>query len=67
MNAKDCNGTSALFWTAVAGNIEIVSILPEAGAIVNATDDSGYTVLKVAREKDHTEIVELLIEAGAEK
>ena len=50
------------------GHIDIVNLLIEAGADVNAAreDYEGSTALKYASREGHTEIVNLLREAGAE-
>ena len=42
------------------GNIEIVSMLLEKGADVNATDCHGFTALMSARWKKHKEIVSII-------
>jgi ankyrin repeat protein len=47
------------------GHTEIVQLLLEKGADVNAKDDDGRTALMLAAEKGHTEIVQLLLERGA--
>jgi ankyrin repeat protein len=44
-----------------------VRILLEAGADVVATNENGNRALTWAREEGHTEIVDLLMKAGAEE
>ena len=62
-------GYTALMAASEMGHIDIVKLLIEAGADVNATldDYDRSTALKYASKKGHTEIVELLIEAGAKE
>ena len=61
-----------LMEAARSGNIEIVKLLVEAGADVNAKQfmygqDIGYNALKYAREAEKEEIVNFLIDHGAEE
>jgi ankyrin repeat protein len=46
-------------------NIRMTQLLITKGADVNAKGNSGETALSVAKEKGHTEIVELLRKHGA--
>jgi ankyrin repeat protein len=52
--------------TGSLGNIEIVKILIEADANVNATDFFGKTALMIASSKNNIDIAKLLIENGAD-
>jgi ankyrin repeat protein len=52
---------------AFMGHTEVGKMLVETGADVNARNDEGQTALMIAREKEHSLIVDLLIEAGAEE
>ena len=45
---------------------EIVQLLLEKGADVNAKDNDGRTALMFAAEKGHTEIVQILLKKGAD-
>ena len=51
---------------AQAGSIELVQLLLEAGANVNATDFFGGTILECALEKRNLLLVQILLDAGAE-
>ena len=59
-------GETALLVTARAGNNEVVRLLVERHAEVNAVDNRQHTALYYAGERGFTEIVELLLAAGAE-
>ena len=47
------------------GHVEIVKLLLEAGADVNAADRLGRTSLALAKQNHHPVIVELLTRTGA--
>ena len=47
------------------GHTATVQALLEAGADVNATNNEGETALAVAQNNGHTEMVEILRNAGA--
>jgi cytohesin len=67
VNAKgDVVGWTPLAWVAYEGHKEIVELLIENGADVNANDDIGGTPLYRAARKGHKEIAELLIAAGTD-
>jgi ankyrin repeat protein len=53
--------------SAWAGEAEIAGALLEAGADPNAKDIKGRTALGWAERKGHTDIVQILKEAGAGK
>ena len=66
VNARERRyGDTALMWAAVAGNVDVVRLLIEAGADVRAVDDEGVTALHLARAKGHTEVAAALLAAGA--
>jgi ankyrin repeat protein len=58
-------GYTALMAASEYGHTEIVKLLLEAGADVNARHWDDATALDFALEKGHTEIITLLKEAGA--
>jgi len=47
------------------GHTETVKVLLEGGASLTARDKRGETPLQHARERNHTEIVQILEAAGA--
>ena len=56
---------TALLWAALRGHHEVVKVLIEHRADVNAQDSNGWTPLRWAESKGHTQTVALLQEAGA--
>ncbi len=66
VNAREQRyGDTALMWAAVAGHVDVVRLLIEAGADVRAVDDEGVTALHLARANGHTEVAVALLAAGA--
>lgn len=59
-NATDYNGGTALIWAAARGNIQVVQLLIEAGALLETADLNGMTALKMARNKNRDDIAALL-------
>ncbi len=59
-------GDTALMSAVVAGHLDALNILLDAGADVNATDNMGRTALSVARMRNHREAMERLTESGAD-
>jgi len=67
---RDCEptgGYTALICASEYGHTEIVKLLIEAGADVNARQWDDATALTYASREGHTEIVNLLIKAGAKE
>ena len=48
------------------GYTKIVQELIDSGADLEAKDNKGRTALTIAKQKERTEIIEILKEAGAE-
>ena len=66
-NSRDPSfGVTPLSWTALGGKVEIVEILIEAGADVNAKNRDGATPLHAAAFMGQLEVAQLLLENGAD-
>lgn len=63
---QDTTGMTALHWAAASGNIEVVQLLLEHGADVNAQSKFSGTALLMACDKGYVRIVELLLVYGAD-
>ena len=68
VNARYGNELTALMWAAGysdgAGALdaeEVVTLLLDRGATIDAADDRGRTALMIAAEADHASIVDLLL------
>ena len=57
--------TFPLHIVAQEGHVEVVKLLLEKGANIEAINNQGFTSLWIAAYKGHTEIVKVLIAAGA--
>jgi len=67
VNTRSGDGMTALHWAAERGDADIVAMLVDAGANVDATTRLGdYTPLLLAAKDGHAPVVELLLEAGAD-
>jgi ankyrin repeat protein len=65
MNLKAKNGWTALMAAAYTNNVEIVNLMIENGADVNARDDMARTALAVAKMRGHQGVVNLLLQSNA--
>ncbi len=68
LETKNADGETALILASWYGSPEIVTMLLESGANVNAQDNAGYTAIAKAASLGvgrHYEIVEILIQASA--
>jgi len=63
---KDNDGNTSLHWVALRGNKEIVQLLLDRGANIEAKNNDGYTPLSQAANQSDTEIVRLLLDRGAD-
>jgi ankyrin repeat protein len=68
-NAKDFSGNPILTQVACSDTVpvEVVKALLARGADVNAKNAAGETALDLARQRGHTPVVDLLIQAGAKE
>ncbi len=64
INAKTCNGWTALMYASSYGYLDMVKFLVKNGADINAITNEGYTALNLALDKD---IENFLIEAEAKR
>jgi len=58
-------GSTPLYGAVTRGRYRTAEVLIAAGANVNATDNEGKTLLSLAKEAGHAEIIELLLKHGA--
>ena len=66
-NTKDENGTTVLTWASYNGHEDVVKLLLDKGAEVDAKHSTdGRTAMWFASQEGHAEVVKLLLEKGAE-
>jgi ankyrin repeat protein len=66
LNEGDYDRRTALHLAAGEGHVEVVELLCEAGANVNATDRWGFRPLDDARSNKHNVVIQNLLKHGAE-
>lgn len=59
--SRDSEGCTALHLAARFGQVAVFRILLEAGSLVNACNHEGATSLHIACQRNHPEIIELLL------
>ena len=64
VNAVTKNGWTALMMACDKGYVDCVRLLCEGGADVNVRSFDGYSAYSVAKEGEHTEICEILVQAA---
>ncbi|KAF3005617.1 hypothetical protein E8E13_002525 [Curvularia kusanoi] len=67
LEERDDEEATALHWAAYHGNVEIVRLLLEAGADIEAETEDNGTALHIAAHEDHEDVVRLLLEEGASR
>ena len=67
IHAKDSIGQSAVHWAAKRNDVAMVKLLKAAGGDLNAVDIALRTPLMLAARKDYSDIVQFLLESGANK
>lgn len=66
INYRDGNSRTCLMWAVRSGSVELVTVLLNAGAPIDAKDLKGRTALTWAAECGRTDIVHVLLNNGAE-
>ena len=61
-NARDSNGTPALFWAARSGRLDLVDMLLQSGAITRATDALGAGWVSAAAQAPHLDVLKLALQ-----
>ncbi len=67
INAQTTTGTTALMMAALMNNAELVRAFISWGADVNLRDKQGKSALSFAKMKGYSDIVTLLVDAGAKE
>ena len=65
VNARDKNGSTPIFHPVWPGHLEALRVLLEAGADPNKQNNRQNTALHLACEREHTDLILLLIQFGA--
>ena len=66
LHAKKHYGWTALMWAARNGQTDLVNLLTNSGANINAITKDGWTALVHAIDNKHVETAHLLLERGAD-
>jgi ankyrin repeat protein len=66
LHAKKHHGWTALMWAARNGQADLVNLLIDSGANMNAITKDGWTALVHAIDNKHVETAQLLLERGAD-
>ena len=66
IDARSPNGATPLYAAAYAGHVNVVALLLQEKADVNAARDDGCTAMHAAARNGHCEVVEALVEGGAD-
>lgn len=66
MDQRDENGCTALHWAADRGQHEVIQILLDKGATIDACDNDGLTALQYAAIAEQLSSFKLLLKAGAD-
>ena len=65
VNHKKNNGVTALHCAVQKGHVDVVQVLIDAGADIDAKNEVGRSPLMFASIKGHLDVVKVLVEAGA--
>lgn len=65
INALDERGLTPLMWSSAYGQVPTAALLLKAGAIHSIKGPDGETAIHLAAAGGHTDIIRLLIGAGA--
>jgi ankyrin repeat protein len=61
LGCRDTQARTALDWAAMAGYVDVVAVLCEAGAPVHSRDRFGVTALALAAHASHKDVVQALL------
>ena len=64
MNATDDDGRAPLHFAVHFGDEDCVALLLAHGADVHKADDAGRTPMRVAVQREHEKMIEMLKQAG---